>query len=58
MLGASSPAQSGSVWGNPQERRPLTLADASWTYQQVLEPKQLIKLYDLVTVVVGEKSRL
>lgn len=50
--------QSGSIWGAPDQRRPLTLADASWTYQQVLEPKQLIKLHDLITVVVRERSRM
>ncbi len=58
LAASTSPAQSGSVWGCPHERRPLTLADASWTYQQVLEPKQLIKLNDLLTVVVREKSRM
>lgn len=55
---AESRAQSGSLWGSPQERRPLTVEDASWTYQRVLEPKQLIKLHDLVSVSVREKSQM
>ena len=33
------------------------MAESSWTYQQVLEPKQLIKLHNLVTVSVHEKSQ-
>lgn len=58
VLPVAARAQSGSIWGNPQQRRPLTMADASWTYQPVLEPRQMIKLHDLVTVVVREKSRM
>ncbi len=57
-LAGQAAAQSGSLWGNPQDRKPLTMAESSWTYQQVLEPKQLIKLHDLVTVSVHEKSQM
>ncbi len=58
VVAAPAKAQSGSLWGNPQERRPLTMAESSWTYQHVMEPKQLIKLHDLVTVSVKEKSQM
>ena len=34
------------------------MAESSWTYQHVMEPKQLIKLHDLVTVSVKEKSQM
>lgn len=57
-LAGRAEAQSGSIWGAPEQRRPMTLADGSWTYQQVLEPKQMIKLHDLLTVLVREKSRM
>jgi flagellar L-ring protein precursor FlgH len=58
LFACQAAAQCGSMWGNPETRRPLSMADASWTYQQILEPKQLIKVRDLVTVVVREKSRM
>jgi len=57
-IASSAKAQSGSLWGNPQDRRPLTMAESSWTYQRVMEAKQLIKLHDLVTVSVKEKSQM
>jgi flagellar L-ring protein FlgH len=58
LVAGQALGQSGSMWGSPEGRRPLTMADSSWTYQQVLEPKQMIKLHDLVQVVVREKSRM
>ena len=57
-LVAPAAAQSGSLWGPPQSQRPQTLADSSWLYQDVVEPRQMIKLRDLVTVTVREKSRM
>jgi flagellar L-ring protein FlgH len=50
-------AQNSSLFnaGPQQQRAPLTLSDSSWTYQQAEEPRT-IKLHDLVTVMVDEKS--
>ena len=50
-------AQSSSLYGNPQQRQPLTLSHNSWTYRPVEEPRQ-IRLNDLVTVMVDEKSEV
>ena len=50
-------AQSGSLYGNPQRRRPLTLAGGDWTYIPLPEPKRL-KMNDIITVVVDEKSQV
>ena len=47
-------AQSSSLLANPQHA-PLTMADASWTYQKGEEPRML-KLHDLIVVTVSEKS--
>ncbi len=47
-------AQSSSQYGDPQKRRPLSLAECSWTFDPPPEPKQ-VKLHDQVTVVVNEK---
>ena len=48
-------AQSSSMFGNPDERGPLTLERNSWTYRPP-QPVKKIKLNDLVTVMVDEKS--
>lgn len=50
-------AQSSSLCGSPQQRRPMSLADVSWTYQPV-EQKRQIRLYDQVTVIVDEKAQV
>jgi flagellar L-ring protein precursor FlgH len=50
-------AQTGSLYGNPERRRPLTLAQADWTYISTPERREL-KLHDLVTVLVDEKSQV
>jgi flagellar L-ring protein FlgH len=51
-------AQSSSLLGNSNSRRPpLTLATASWTYQAPPEQKQW-KLNDFVTVMVEEKAKM
>jgi flagellar L-ring protein precursor FlgH len=61
VLSLSAPAAaqgpSSSLLGNPANRRPLTLANVSLTYQPVPEPKQW-KVNDLVTVLVQEKVRV
>ena len=44
---------SSSLFGNPDRRQPLTLAEYSWTYPKELDE---IRLNDLVTVIVDEKS--
>jgi flagellar L-ring protein precursor FlgH len=49
--------QSSSLLGEPGKRRPLTMADASWTYQAPAEPKTW-KLNDFVTVLVEEKAHM
>ena len=48
---------SSSLLGDPSGRRPLTMADVSWTYQPSPEPKKW-KLNDLVTVLVQEKTTM
>jgi len=56
-LASDVAAQSSSKYGDPADRRPLTLADVSWTYQPSLEPKP-IAINDLITIVVDEKSQV
>ncbi len=48
-------AQSSSMFGNPAQRGPLTLERNSWTYRPP-QPAKKIKLNDLITVMVDEKS--
>jgi len=69
LLGAASTALAGvaaaaeargpssSVFGNPGVRRPLTMADCSFTYQAPPEIKRW-KLNDFVTVLIEEKTRM
>jgi flagellar L-ring protein precursor FlgH len=42
---------------SPTVRRPITMAEASWTYQKPEEKREL-KLNDLIVVVVDEKSQV
>ncbi|NLX95092.1 MAG: flagellar basal body L-ring protein FlgH [Rhodopirellula sp.] len=49
--------QSSSLYGSPEQRRPMTLPTYSWTYQPTPEPPE-IKIHDLITVVVDEKSQV
>jgi len=46
---------SSSLFGSPGERPPLTLPDASWTYERASERRPL-QLNDIITVVVDEQS--
>lgn len=50
-------AQSASLYGLPESRRPLTLADSSWMYIKV-EPPREIQLNDVLTIIIDEKSQL
>lgn len=50
-------AQSSSLFGDPSRRAPLTLAGTSWGYIEVQPPREL-RLHDIVTVIVDEKSQL
>ncbi|HUY91235.1 MAG TPA: flagellar basal body L-ring protein FlgH [Pirellulales bacterium] len=50
-------AQSASLYGAAETRRPLTLTDSSWMYIKV-EPPREIQLNDVVTIIVDEKSQL
>ncbi len=52
---ATATAQSSSLLGNPDQRRPLSLSDVSWTYQAP-EAKREIRVNDLITVNVSEKA--
>jgi flagellar L-ring protein precursor FlgH len=52
---APAVAQSSSLLGNPDQRRPLNLIDTSWTYQAP-EPKREIHVNDLITVNVNEMA--
>lgn len=50
-------AQSASLWGSPGDRQPLTLETSSWSFIQVEAPRE-IRLHDLITVVVNERSQV
>ena len=55
---ADALAQNSSLFNQTDQygrRRPLTLAEYSWTYEAPV-PKKAIALHDLITVVVDEKS--
>ena len=52
-VAAAADGPSSSLFGNPDRRQPLTLAEYSWTYPKELDE---IRLNDLVTVIVDEKS--
>jgi flagellar L-ring protein precursor FlgH len=52
-LGWPAAAQTSSLLGNPDQRRPLSVSDVSWTYQSP-EPKREIHINDLITVNVNE----
>jgi flagellar L-ring protein precursor FlgH len=54
LAATAADAQNSSIFA-VQQHAPLTMADSSWTYQKVEEPR-LLKLHDLITVVVSEKS--
>jgi flagellar L-ring protein FlgH len=57
LAAAESRAQTGSLYGSPQQRRPLTLAAGDWTYVPAPERKRL-KMNDLLTVLVDVKSQV
>lgn len=57
VLAGEGRAQSSSLFGNPAQRRPLTLQEQSWTYQP-LEKKREIRLNDQITVIVDEKAQV
>ena len=57
LVGAEAWSQSSSLYGSPGRRRPLTLAESSWIYQPAEEARE-IRLNDLITVVVDEKSQV
>ena len=48
-------AQSSSLFGSPDQRRPLSLGEVSWTYQAP-ESKREIHINDLITVNVNEMA--
>ncbi|MGE0606233.1 MAG: flagellar basal body L-ring protein FlgH [Pirellulales bacterium] len=50
-------AQSGSLYGTPEGRRPLALGDTSWYYLEQEPPREL-RLNDLVTVVVIQSAQV
>jgi flagellar L-ring protein precursor FlgH len=54
---ATASAQSGSLYGIPGDRPALTLSGASWYYQE-LEPIKQIRINDIITVIVDEKSQV
>jgi flagellar L-ring protein precursor FlgH len=53
----SSTGPSSSLLGDPSVRRPLTMADVSYTYQPTLEPKKW-KVNDMLTVIIQEKTTM
>jgi flagellar L-ring protein precursor FlgH len=54
--GVAAQAQSSSLYGSPESRRPLTLEGSSWLYIKPEEPPE-IQLNDVVTVIVDQKSQ-
>ena len=54
--GVEARAQSSSLYGSPERRRALTLADSSWFYIKPDEPPE-IQLNDVITVIVDQKSQ-
>ena len=50
---AQAAAPSSSLFGNPERRQPLTLDRYSWTYPKEVDE---VRLYDLITVIVDQKS--
>ncbi len=50
-------AQSGSMYGTPEGRRPLMLGDTSWYFVEQEPPREL-RLNDLVTVVVIQSAQV
>ena len=50
-------AQNNSLYGAQQQRAPMTLAEASWTYQTPAEPKTA-NINDIVKVTVSVKSSM
>ncbi len=56
-LGADVAAPRPQVDATRGLRRPMTLAEASWTYQPPEEPREL-KLHDLIVVLVDEKTQV
>jgi flagellar L-ring protein FlgH len=48
---------SSSLLGDPSARRPLTMADVSWTYQATPDSKKW-KVNDMVTVLIQEKTTM
>lgn len=54
--GLEAQAQSSSLYGSPERRRPLTISDSSWYYIKPDEPPE-IQLNDLITVIVDQKSQ-
>lgn len=50
---AEAAGPSSSLFGNPDRRQPLTMDRHSWTYPQEIDE---VRLYDLVTVIVDQKS--
>ncbi len=57
LSAGTAQAQSASLLGVPGVRAELTLATNSWYFLEV-EPPPEIQLYDLITVVVDEKSQV
>ncbi len=54
-MATEAAAQSSSMFGSPDERAPLTLMRNSWTYRPP-QPEKQIRLNDLITIIVDEKS--
>lgn len=57
VVASAAHAQSSSLLGDPSRRAPLTLAGTSWGYIEVQPPREL-RLHDIITVIVDEKSQL
>jgi flagellar L-ring protein FlgH len=55
LLTTAAAAQNSSLYGTPQQRPALTLSECSWTLLTPEEPRT-VKLHDLITVMVDEKS--
>ncbi|MGA2034592.1 MAG: flagellar basal body L-ring protein FlgH [Thermoguttaceae bacterium] len=57
VMAPTAAAQSSSLYGAAQQRQPLTLSECSWIFQKPDDPRT-VKLHELITVVVNEKSTM
>ena len=58
LLSGGALAQSSSLLGDPAGRQALSLTQSSWTYQPAEEERRQVRLNDLISVMVDERSEV